>query len=135
MPNTLLNCGTHIFWVMGDGNRVMGDGNWKSKQPLNLKNRMFTSLVTSSLSFPPYTPHYAMWHKPLQSYIAMSTKPTLPWIKHLNGLLQHILMDSKQAKQHCPQLIRNRIMKKEMIHWFSTRLHIQHQSIIIILLF
>ena len=36
MPNTLLNCGTHIFWVMGDGNKVMDNGNWKSKQPLSI---------------------------------------------------------------------------------------------------
>ena len=35
MPNTLLSRGTHIFWVIGDGNKVMGDGNPKSKQPLS----------------------------------------------------------------------------------------------------
>ena len=58
----------------------------------------------------------------------------LPRIKHLNGLLRHNSMDSKQAKQHCPQLIRNKAMKKEMMHWFSICLHIQYQSIIIILL-
>ena len=29
--NTLLSHETHQFWVTGDGNRVMGDGNWKSK--------------------------------------------------------------------------------------------------------
>ena len=45
------------------------------EERLNLKNRTLTSLKTFSLLFPPYTPNYAMWHKPLQSYIMMSTKP------------------------------------------------------------
>ena len=29
-------------------------------------------------------------------------------------------MDSKQAEHHCPQLIRDRAMKKKMIHRFPT---------------
>ena len=29
--NTLLSHETHQFWVTGDGNRVMGNGNWRSK--------------------------------------------------------------------------------------------------------
>jgi len=39
---------------------------------LNLENT-FTSLKTSSIQFPPNTPHYAMWHKPPQSYIGFQT--------------------------------------------------------------
>ena len=35
-PNKLSLCGSHHFWVMGDGNKVMGDGNTKTKQPPNL---------------------------------------------------------------------------------------------------
>ena len=42
-PNTLFNHGTHQFWVMGDGNRVIGDGNWKSKQPLKFQHDRFGS--------------------------------------------------------------------------------------------
>ena len=30
-PNMLSLHGSHYFWVMGDGNRVMGDGNIKTK--------------------------------------------------------------------------------------------------------
>ena len=33
-PNRLLSYGSHHFWVMDDGNRVMSYGNSKSKQPL-----------------------------------------------------------------------------------------------------
>ena len=31
-PNKLFLHGSHHFWVMGDGNRVIGDGNTKTKQ-------------------------------------------------------------------------------------------------------
>ena len=33
-PNKLLSYGSHHFWVMSDGNRVMSYGNTKSKHPL-----------------------------------------------------------------------------------------------------
>ena len=33
-PNKLSLCGSHYFWVIGDGNRVMGNKNTKTKQPL-----------------------------------------------------------------------------------------------------
>jgi len=88
------------------------------EERLNLKNRMFTSLKASNIRFPPYTPHYAMQHKPPQSYIALSAKPAPLWFKHL----KHNPMDSKQAKHHCLQLICYRAMKKDMIHRFSTLL-------------
>ena len=45
---------------------------------LNLENRMFTSLKTFIILFSPNIPHYAMWHKPPQSYIAMLAEPNLP---------------------------------------------------------
>ena len=47
MPNTLLNhgSGTHIFWVMGDGNRVMSYENHKSKEPLNVLKLNFLNLL------------------------------------------------------------------------------------------
>ena len=41
------------------------------EERLNLENRVFTSLKTSSIPFPPNTPHYIMWHKPRQSFITM----------------------------------------------------------------
>ena len=33
-PNGLLIYGSHHFWVMSNGNKVMSYGNHKSKQPL-----------------------------------------------------------------------------------------------------
>ena len=36
IPKQPFNNGTHIFWVIGDGNKIMGDGNTKTKQPLSL---------------------------------------------------------------------------------------------------
>ena len=48
------------------------------RKRLNLKNRTFTSLKTSNIPFSPNIPHYAMWHKPPQSYIAMLAEPALP---------------------------------------------------------
>ena len=62
MPNTLLSRGTHIFWVIGDGNKVMGNGNPKSKQPLSdfLASVCGTLWVLYSKTF--------TWIKPTVSY-------------------------------------------------------------------
>ena len=35
-PNNLFSHGSHHFWVMSYGNRVMSYGNSKSKQPLSI---------------------------------------------------------------------------------------------------
>ena len=36
--NKLSLCGSYYFWVMGDGNRVMGDENTKIKRPQTASN-------------------------------------------------------------------------------------------------
>ena len=57
--NTLFSRGTHIFWVMGDENRVIGDenrvigdGNWKSKQPLSILEWIAKFKSLELLNFP-----------------------------------------------------------------------------------
>ena len=60
-PNELLNHGSHHFWVMGDGNRVMSYGNNKSKQLLN-GNDIFYGILCVwfglQFSFPCYLSIY-----------------------------------------------------------------------------
>ena len=64
-PNGLLSHGSHNFWVMGDGNRVMSYENSKSKQPLSvrlvltLKPTFFTiQLVFVTI----YRSHCTFWY-------------------------------------------------------------------------
>ena len=59
------------------------------EERLNLKNRLFTSLKTSSITFPPKTPHYAIWHYPPKSYIVVPAKLNLPRSKQIKDPLQH----------------------------------------------
>ena len=51
-PNRLSLCGTHQFWVMSDENRVMGDENCKSKQPLIILKNKNKNKTTHLLGLP-----------------------------------------------------------------------------------
>ena len=57
MPNTFLSYGTHIFWVMSDGNRVMSYENHKSKQPLIFHHLFYNIGQSQSLLEPSNIQH------------------------------------------------------------------------------
>ena len=51
MPNRFLSRGTHIFWVIGDGNKVISYGNNKSKQPLSFHDSFIQIFLLLILLF------------------------------------------------------------------------------------
>ena len=66
-PNKLLSCGTHQFWIMDDGNRVMGNGKLqiqtapKSLVVIYGNFRYLTTQKVMCITF------HMMWHKVFKS--------------------------------------------------------------------
>lgn len=105
------------------------------EERLNLKNRTITTLKTPSTPFPPNAPHYAMSCEPPQSYILMSAETALPednTSMTLCSITQRIL-NKLNTKDHNSYAIGQwrRRRSTDSPH----RLHIQHKSITMILLF
>ena len=90
--NRLLNSGTHIFWVMGDRNIVMDDGNTKTKQPL-----IFFTLSSITMTY-----HYQVTHESLLKKVTCERLYKLSFLKmrFLGSLICVFKQQFSVFKQH-----------------------------------
>ena len=75
-----------------------------------------TILKTTPVLFALETPHQTMWHRSPNRKIPMPPKAALPTLKNFQCTFWHYPVDSKQLKNHGPQLRSKRTMEKKVIY-------------------